>query len=172
MFYCIVPPHLTTFCRRLLPAPWGKPPTRKGAGEALGTPLRGATGKPFRLPSELIACATVLLCGIILLTPAPSHAARKKDNAVYATATVPYWSVGAFSFRLSRACQKRLFGQKREYRYIIAFVGSKGRAITGIATSNWNLFDPTGLALPNQAYHFFNDGFSNCEVYVSQQPRR
>lgn len=134
-------------------------------------PSRVQSGVPSGAPSRVAAYATVFLCGFILFTSTPSHAVRRTDKTVYSTTTVPYWSIGTFSLRLSRACQKRRFGQKREYRYIIAFIGSKGRAITGIATSNWNLYDPTGLATPSQTYHFFNDGFSNCEVYVSQQLR-
>jgi len=116
-------------------------------------------------------CLMVLLCSLFVIIATPSHAIKRQEKVFYGTSTVPYWTVGSYSSRLSRACQKRLFGQKRKFRYVIGFVGEKGRGITGIATSTWNLYDPVGLAAPRETYHFFNDGYSNCAVYVSPQPR-
>jgi len=113
----------------------------------------------------------VLLCSLFVMISTPSHAIKRQEKAFYGTSTVPYWTVGSYSLRLSRACQERLFGQKRKFRYVIGFVGEKGRGITGIASSTWNLYDPVGLAAPRETYHFFNDGYSNCAVYVSPQPR-
>ncbi len=117
-------------------------------------------------------CLMVLLCSLFVMISPPSHAIKRQEKAFYGTSTVPYWTVGSYSSRLSRACQERLFGQKRQFRYVIGFVGTKGRAITGIASSTWNLYDPVGLAAPRETYHFFNDGYSNCAVYVSPQPRK
>ena len=97
-------------------------------------------------------------------------ATTRSDKAQYGRTTSPYWVIGTPDRHLSRACQRREFSQKRQLRYTIAFVGNKGRALTGIATANWNLFDPKGLAKPLKTYHFYNDGLSNCEVYVSPQP--
>lgn len=119
-------------------------------------------------PPYALAFAVFSLFSLLI---SPAYAIKRQDKAIYGYSTAPYSSVGAFSAKLSRACQQRLFSQKRQYRYIIAFIGQEGRAITGIASSSWNLYDPTGLAEPRKTYHFFNDGFSNCEVYISEQPR-
>lgn len=112
----------------------------------------------------------VIIALVIVLPSNPANAVKRLDKAIYGYSTAPYWSVGDYSAMLSRACQQRLFGQKRQYRYVIAYVGDRGRGITGIAAKNWNLYDPGGLAVPNQTYHFFNDGFSNCEVFVAAEP--
>jgi len=114
----------------------------------------------------------ILLVVVQILTLTdPAQANKRKDKAVYGYSTLPYWNVGLYSARLSRACQQRRFGQMRQFRYMIGFVGKKGRAITGIASSEWNLYDPARLATPKQTYHFYNDGYSDCAVYVSPQRR-
>lgn len=105
------------------------------------------------------------------MVPYTANAVKRLDKAIYGYSTAPYWSVGDYSATLSRACQQRLFGQKRQYRYVIAYVGQEGRGLTGIAAKNWNLYDPGGLAVANQTYHFFNDGFSNCQVFVAAEPQ-
>lgn len=117
---------------------------------------------------------TVLLSGLVAVTGSvdPASAATRSDKAVYAYSSAPYRLVGDLDKTLSHACQRREFSQKRQYRYIIGFIGREGRAITGIATTDWNLYDPGGLARAQMTYHFFNDGFSDCAVYVSPQPRR
>ena len=118
-----------------------------------------------------IAVVAIAMCSLLLTVSGPSSAARRADTSVYSYSSVPYWKVGSYSPRLSKACQERQFGQKRHFRYVIGFVGDEGRAITGIASSTWNLYDPTGLAAPSETYHFFNDGYSDCAVYVAPQPR-
>ena len=105
-----------------------------------------------------------------LMAPAPLHAAKRMDSAVYGSSSAPYWTVGKYNAKLSTACQERRFGQKRHYRYIISFVGNRGRGVIGIASKYWNLHDPAGLAQADKTYHFFNDGFSDCSVFVSPQP--
>jgi len=140
------------------------------------TPLRFLFREPecvpkFRGIRGKRPLAVSLLAGALLLAPTSAHAVKRMDKAIYGYSTAPYWSVGDYSKKLSRACQRREFGQKRLMRYVIAFVGARGRAITGIAAKNWNLYDPSGLAVGGQTYHFFNDGYSDCSVYVAQQPR-
>lgn len=135
-------------------------------------PRRRKISKHKQLFSRIhraVAATTTLLL-FCTMTMDTAWAVKRLDKAIYGYSTAPYWSVGDYSQSLSRACQQRLFGQKRQFRYVIAFVGQTGRAITGIASKNWNLYDPRGLALPGQTYHFFNDGYSNCSVYVAQQP--
>ena len=122
------------------------------------------------IPKQSFMLITAVF-SLFLVSLTPAEAFKRSDKAIYAYSSIPYKNVGAFSATLSRACQKRLFSQKRQYRYIISFIGNEGRAITGIASKDWNLYDPTGLAEDKMTYHFFNDGFSNCEVYIAPQPR-
>jgi hypothetical protein len=41
------------------------------------------------------------------------------------------------------------------------------RGMTGVAKYGWNLHDPRGKALPDMTYHFINDGYSDCKVFVA-----
>jgi len=98
--------------------------------------------------------------------------AAKRAKAQYAVSNSPYWRVGTLNRALSAACQRGEFGQRQHMRLTIGFVGNRGRAVTGIATSTWNLHDPRKLAQPETTYHFFNQGYSNCKVYTAPIPRR
>jgi len=117
-----------------------------------------------RIVFSLIAAILVLSAA----TPADANRARGQ----YATSAQPYWRVGTLNQALSAACRRQEFGQSHHHLRTIGFVGGQGRAVTGIATSTWNLYDPSGLAQPNMTYHFFNQGYSDCKVYVSPIPRR
>jgi hypothetical protein len=90
----------------------------------------------------------------------------------YTTSEMPYWSVGVFDGFLSDACRRGDFIQRRLGSYSIGYIGKRGRGITGIATKYWNLIDRTGLSKPNFTYHFKNQGFSNCKVYVAKIPKK
>ena len=90
----------------------------------------------------------------------------------YSTSTKPYWSVGVLDRRLSDACQRGDFLQRRIGSYSIGYIGDRGRGITGVATKRWNLIDPKGFSKPNFTYHFKNQGFSNCKVYVAKTPKK
>jgi len=98
-------------------------------------------------------------------------AINAKGTYVYATSTLPKESVGLFDPVLSQACQRQQFNQTRAYYMVIRFVGPKSPGVSGIATTDWNLYDPRGLAAPRMTFHFFHDGYSNCRVYVSPQQR-
>ena len=90
------------------------------------------------------------------------------------TATkLPYWDVGEYNEALSQACRQSAFNQRKIQSLNIGYYGKVGMGVTGIATREWNLSDPTGLAKANITYHFFNDGYSNCKVYIAHmRPRR
>lgn len=90
----------------------------------------------------------------------------------YATTGEPYWRVGNVSKPLSLACQRGNFNQIEYYRLNIAYRGRQGAGVTGIATKEWNLRDPGGLAENDVTYHFFNDGYSNCKVYAARRKGR
>jgi len=113
-----------------------------------------------------------LLAVLAMLPAADAEAARKRVQGQYATSTQPYWRVGQLNRRLSVACQRGEFGQRRVLNLSIGYIGRQGRAVTGIATSTWNLYDPKGLSEPRRTYHFFNQGYSDCKVYVAETPRR
>jgi hypothetical protein len=90
----------------------------------------------------------------------------------YTTSKQPYWHVGQYNDSLSDACRQSLFNQKKIQNLNIGYFGKIGMGVTGIATRDWNLSDPNGMAKPNITYHFFNDGYSNCKVYIARlRPR-
>ena len=89
-------------------------------------------------------------------------------SAKYARSKEAYWDVGQYNSALSDACRRHNFNQKKIQNLNIGFSGKTGRGVIGIATQEWNLHDPGGLAKVNITYHFFNDRYSNCKVYVAR----
>lgn len=112
----------------------------------------------------------VSILALIVMFAADAAEAKRAKNQ-YAFPRQPYWRVGILDKALTSACQKGNFGQIQHMRLTIGFIGGEGRAITGIATNVWNLRDPKNLRQPNTTYHFYNQGYSNCKVYVSPTPR-
>ena len=88
----------------------------------------------------------------------------------YATSKQPLYQVGDLNQKLSNLCRQGLFKQRRVLRLSIGYKGDKGQGITGIAQKDWNLYDPKGVAEQDRTYHFFNQGYSNCRVYVAVTP--
>jgi hypothetical protein len=113
-----------------------------------------------------------LVLALSLLPLGASDAARKRVEGQYATSEQPYWRVGQLNRQLSVACQRGEFLQKDVLRVTIGYVGNSGRAVTGVATSTWNLYDPKRMSEPRKTCHFYNQGYSDCKVYVADQPRR
>lgn len=113
----------------------------------------------------------VFVCVVMFAFTQEAEAISRKSHYVWATTASGASLVGSLSAKLSKACRNQAFNQLREYQLIIQFKGSKDNGISGIATTNWNLYDPGGLAAPRMTFHFFNDGYSNCKVYVSPQDR-
>ena len=110
-----------------------------------------------------------LILGLFFLIPAlflavSAEAARKRVKGQWGYTDQPYWQVGSLNKALSNACQRGEFGQRKQYLLTIGYVGQKGRGITGIANSNWNLYDPKGLAKPRMTFHFFNHGFLDLVI--------
>lgn len=100
-------------------------------------------------------------------------AAAHADAAIkgqYATSKQPLYQVGDLNQKLSNLCRQGLFKQRRVLRLSIGYKGDKGQGITGIAQKDWNLYDPKGVAEQDRTYHFFNQGYSNCRVYVAVTP--
>jgi hypothetical protein len=90
------------------------------------------------------------------------------ESSKYKRSKQPYWGVGQYNGTLSDACRRHEFNQKKIQNLNIGYSGKTGRGVTGIATQEWNLHDPGGLAKVNITYHFFNDRYSNCKVYVAR----
>ena len=101
--------------------------------------------------------------GIFILTENAFAGSTKYKNTKQ-----PYWGVGQYNSALSDACRRHEFNQKKVQNLNIGYSGKIGRGVTGIATQAWNLLDPRGLAEVNVTYHFFNDRYSNCKVYVAR----
>lgn len=108
----------------------------------------------------------------ISLPFAPETAVGGSVKGEYATSKLALHRVGQINAQLSRLCRKGLFKQRHILRKSIGFIGKEGKGVTGIAQRGWNLYDPRGVAQPNKTYHFFNQGYSNCRVYVADTPRR
>ena len=97
--------------------------------------------------------------------------AKQRVVGQYTTSKYPYWKVGTLNKQLSIACRDGGFKQQRYLLYSIGYLGKQGRGITGIAKKGWNLYDPFKLAKPGFTYHFFNQGYSNCKVFMAKTPR-
>jgi hypothetical protein len=118
-------------------------------------------------PSAFKVFIIVVSCGsVLMLAQFASAGSAKHMNSKQA-----YWSVGQYNRVLSDACRRHEFNQKKVQNLNIGYSGKVGRAVTGIATQEWNLYDPRGLAEGNITYHFFNDRYSNCKVYVARLKR-
>ena len=117
----------------------------------------------------LIAVFAAAGLGGLMLAPVTSDAgARVKGQ--YATSESPYWMVGTLNPKLSLACRRGLFLQRKHLQLSIGYLGKKGKGITGVATKGYNLFDKLNLAEADKTYHFFHQGYSNCKVYVAKIP--
>ena len=104
------------------------------------------------------------LTGIALMMVAPGLSMAAK----YLSTRQPMRNVGTLDPELSIACQHHTFNQQKVQNLLIGYIGKSGRGITGIATKQYNLRDPQGLARDDMTYHFYNDGYSDCQVYAAR----
>ncbi len=116
-------------------------------------PLTTATAKHILLGAALSA--------LLILSASQGWAGQ------FTNTRLPMWRVGSLNKTLSNACQRREFNQVRQLRLTIGYNGEKGQGITGVAKMGWNLYDPLRVAQPGFTYHFFNDGHSDCRVYIA-----
>lgn len=126
------------------------------------------------LMSRIIPLRPLLrAAALCALVTASFGAAAVAGSGKYTTSKQPYWNVGQYNDILSDACRQNLFNQKKIQNLNIGYLGKVGMGVTGIATRDWNLSDPNAMAEPNVTYHFFNDGYSNCKVFIARaKPRR
>lgn len=114
--------------------------------------------------------ALVAMCLAPILLASGHVGAQNRIKGEYAQSRQPVYRVGDLNQKLSALCRRGMFKQRKPYRLSIGYVGERGQGITGIAQLGWNLYDPTGAAEPERTYHFFNQGYSNCRVYVAVTP--
>ena len=93
--------------------------------------------------------------GIILMLGQISFAGSGK----YKNSKQPYWSIGQYNSALSDACRRHEFNQRKIQNLNIGYSGNNGRGVTGIATQEWNLYDPLkvnkyGMLEPNLSKKF------------------
>lgn len=109
-----------------------------------------------------------LVCSVALALFGANDAAAGK----YTDTKSPIWQVGQINSALSDACQGGKFNQLVVQENNIGYIGDQGRGVTGMAMKGWNLYDPQDLAEDNVTYHFHNDGYSDCRVYVARLKAR
>ena len=107
---------------------------------------------------------------LVLVVPEKLLAGQTKQE--FTQTRLPYWKVGNLNLKLTKACRRGDFRQRRILNLSIGYVGRIGQGITGIALKGWNLIDRNGLAKDGIAYHFHNQGYSNCRVYTSKTANR
>lgn len=114
---------------------------------------------------SLLLILGALLAGAVGAAPQPAHA----QGAIYAWTNDSFWNVGRLDKDLSALCRRNAFNQVQKNRLKIWYTGKGniGRGTTGVAKYGWNLHDPRGVALPDVTYHFINDGYSDCTVFVA-----
>lgn len=121
------------------------------------------SAKKLAIVSCAFAVATIVLFAV-------GAQAANKVKGEYANSRSPLYKVGDLNPKLSRLCRQGLFKQRKLLLLSIGYIGDKGEGITGIAKQDYNLYDPTKASEPDKTYHFFNQGYSNCRVYVAVTP--
>lgn len=119
---------------------------------------------------QLAKKMAVMLVFVLVASTAHDAFAKSRVKGEYANTRSPVYKVGDYNRKLSLLCRRGLFKQRKILRLSIGYIGKNGEGITGIAQRGWNLYDPTGAAEDERTYHFFNQGFSNCRVYVAVTP--
>lgn len=114
----------------------------------------------------LATWVVVVSAGACALLPGIA-VAYDEHSTQWGTSTDPYWKVGARDNALSLLCRQGTFNEVRLNYYYISFVGKDGRGIVGIAKVGFNLRDPAGKGDPTKTYHFYEDGTSDCAVFVA-----
>jgi hypothetical protein len=122
----------------------------------------GRTGGGSAAAKAAVAVVVAVVVAVITV------AGNSADAGRYAKSKRPLWHVGHLDANLSDACRRSQFNQIHDQRHHIGFTGERGQGTVGFAKLGWNLRDPKGLARPGVTYHFFNDGHSNCKVFVAK----
>lgn len=116
-------------------------------------------GRMRRVLLPLAALAISVLPGL------GSPALAQNGDRILTTSPHPYWEVGALDSELSTECARGYFNQQQPYKLKMVFNGSIGPAILGVATNQYNLYDPKGRSKKDTSYFFYRDKTGACEVY-------
>lgn len=109
-----------------------------------------------------------VVVAVVAVVAVIAAAGNSAEAGRYAGSKKPFWHVGNLDADLTEACRRSQFNQIHDQRHHIGFTGEEGQGTVGFAKLGWNLRDPSGLARPGLTYHFFNDGQSNCKVFVAR----
>ncbi|MBE1237007.1 hypothetical protein IHV25_05025 [Phaeovibrio sulfidiphilus] len=124
-------------------------------------------------PLSGLCLALAAVAGLSLFMAAGDAVASERTT-LYGLTGSTFRKVGTLDPALSRSCREGMFNQIRKDRLYIGYFGPGPgrRTLTGIAKQGFNLHDPTGRAEPDTTYHFHNDGYSDCLVFVAREGDR
>ena len=105
------------------------------------------------------------LVGLLILGSASVAQAQQGGGRILTTSSHPYWEVGALDQDLSTECARGNFDPIQPGGLKVVFNGSIGPAVLGVATNQYNLYDPKAKAKVDTSYFFFRDKTGACEVY-------
>ena len=121
-----------------------------------------------RKPGRIVRGGATAMAAVAAVVTVIVVAGNSAEAGRYARSERPFWHVGHLDANLTTACRRSQFNQIHDQRHHIGFTGENGSGTVGFAKPGWNLRDPLGLARPGVTYHFFNDGHSNCTVYIAK----
>ncbi len=121
-----------------------------------------------RKSGRIVRGVTTAMSAVVAVVTVIVATGDSADAGRYARSDRPFWHVGHLDANLTTACRRSQFNQIHDQRHHIGFTGEEGQGTVGFAKLGWNLRDPSGLARPGITYHFFNDGHSNCTVYIAK----
>lgn len=86
----------------------------------------------------------------------------------YGISDQPLYKVGTHNSPLSLLCRQGKFNEVRINYYYMTFTNPEWGGAVGIAKKNFNLYDPEQKAIPTETYFFYQDGTSECAVYLAK----
>jgi len=107
----------------------------------------------------------VALALLAFTTPAYAY---DEHATQYGVSSEPLWKVGTRDTALSLACRQGRFNEARINYYYITFTHPEFGGTTGIAKVGFNLIDKEGKGKTGETYYFYQDGTSECGVYIAK----
>ncbi len=106
---------------------------------------------------------------LALLVSLSSPAYAYDEHATqYGISKEPLWKVGTRDTALSLACRQGRFNEARINYYYMTFTNAEFGGTTGIAKVGFNLIDKDNKGRPNETYFFYQDGTSECGVFIAK----
>jgi len=110
----------------------------------------------------LFGCVAAVLAGF-----SPDARAYDSHAYRYGISNEPLYKVGTRSSPLSLLCRQGQFNEVRINFYYMTFTNPQWGGTVGIAKVGFNLYDPGNKGNPNESYFFYEDGTSDCAVYLA-----